>query len=657
MVSQNNISSTTPMGANLVPGGGATFRVWAPSATAVYINGTFSSETLDQQTADLLMAKDASGYWTGFIDKATEGDTYHFWVEGAGSKGYKRDPYARELVGDGTFPNCSCSIRASDVYPWHDASFVTPDFSNMILYQLHVGTYAIETPGVASTFLDVIDKIPYLAELGVNVIQPLPVDETETDPSLGYDGADIFSPDIPYVVSDPAVLNVHLAAINQLLEAKSQAPLTLDDIRSGPGQLKAFVDLCHVYGLAVAFDVIYNHAGGFSVGGKFDDECLYFFDRAVMGNQNDSLYFTEKDFGTGGLSYAFWKSDVRQFLINNALFYINEFHADGFRYDEISGLLTMNLESGWDFCRDLTGTLRFVKPRLLQNAEYWPFEFNNFPKPLSAIVGPASEGGAGFDAVQHDGLRSAVRSAVKSSSFGSTASVSMQDIARNLFPSGVSHGWQALPCVENHDIVKVGQEPRLPVLADSSNPRSWYASSRSRFATGILLTAPGIPHIFMGQEFLEPKQWSWDPTSANLLSWDALKPGADPVMANHLHFTKDLIRLRWNQPALRGDHVNAFYADDANRVIAFQRWLDGEGRDVVIAATLSETTWFNYSIGFPSPGHWTEIFNSDLYENFPNPEVAGNGGGIDVNGPPMQGLPASAAIVIPANGFVVFARG
>jgi 1,4-alpha-glucan branching enzyme len=128
-------------------------------------------------------------------------------------------------------------------------------------------------------------------------------------------------------------------------------------------------------------------------------------------------------------------------------------------------------------------------------------------------------------------------------------------------------------------------------------------------------------------------------------------------MANHLHFTKDLIRLRWNQPALRGDHVNAFYADDANRVIAFQRWLDGEGRDVVIAATLSETTWFNYSIGFPSPGHWTEIFNSDLYENFPNPEVAGNGGGIDVNGPPMQGLPASAAIVIPANGFVVFARG
>lgn len=73
-------------------------------------------------------------------------------------------------------------------------------------------------------------------------------------------------------------------------------------------------------------------------------------------------------------------------------------------------------------------------------------------------------------------------------------------------PYGFAHGWQAVTCIENHDIVKVGANPRIPMLADSSNSQSWYARSRSRFAGAILLTAPGIPQIFMGQEFLEDQQ-------------------------------------------------------------------------------------------------------------------------------------------------------
>ncbi|HYA16516.1 MAG TPA: alpha amylase C-terminal domain-containing protein, partial [Bryobacteraceae bacterium] len=354
--------------------------------------------------------------------------------------------------------------------------------------------------------------------------------------------------------------------------------------------------------------------------------------------------------------YALWKQDVRQYLINNALYYINEFHVDGFRYDEISGLLTMNLESGWDFCCNLTDTLRYAKPRLLQNAEYWPYEFNNFPKTWADITAPTSAGGAGFSAVQHDGLRGAVRGAVQSASYGMNSAVSMTNIASNLWPGGLSQPWQGIPCVENHDIVKTGADQRIPFLADSTDRRNWYARSRSRFASGILLTACGIPQIFMGQEFLEDKQWSWDPTSPDLLYWAGLQPGVDIAMQNHLKFMQDLIRVRWNQAALRGDRVNPFHVHDQNRVIAFQRWIDGSGEDVVIAATLSDTTWYNYAIGFPGPGTWREIFNSDLYDNFPNPIVAGNGGSIEAWGAPMHGLPASAAITIPANGFVIFAR-
>src|ERR1035438_9718326 len=160
MISPDNISATTPMGATLLAGGGATFRAWAPRASAVYINGIFGGVPQAGQTGALLLAKDASGYWTGFAEAAQEGDLYHFWVTGLGSSGYKRDPYARELATDAPFPNCSCIIRSATAYPWHDADYVTPDFTNIIVYQIHIGTYAISKPDVASTFLDVVGKIP-----------------------------------------------------------------------------------------------------------------------------------------------------------------------------------------------------------------------------------------------------------------------------------------------------------------------------------------------------------------------------------------------------------------------------------------------------------------------------------------------------------------
>ena len=459
------------------------------------------------------------------------------------------------------------------------------------------------------------------------------------------------------MVTDQNALAGYLATINGLLQAKGLAPIALQDIESGHAQLQALVDLCNVYGIAVAFDVVYNHAGGFTVNGTLDDNCIYYFDRVPnVNNNNDSLYFTDQDRGTGGLAFALWNNDVSQFLVNNASYYLNEFHADGFRYDEISILLSTNKDSGWTFCCDLTDTLRYIKPRLLQNAEYWPFEFNDYPKPWPSIVTPVASGGAGFDVVQHDALRGAVRGVLLSAAQGQQAAVSMDSLAAALYPPGFSHGWQAVTCVENHDVVYVGRNPRIPTLSDSSNHRSWHARSRSRFATGILLTSPGIPQLFMGQEFLEDKQWNEYPGGSNLIWWGGLDNGTDPAMVNHLRFTKGLIQLRWNQPALRSDNVNAFHVDDANRVIAFQRWLEGSGQDVIVVATLAEGTWYNYAVGFPYGGQWNEVFNSDVYDNWVNPIVAGNGGGIVASGPPMHGFPNSAAITIPANGLVVFAR-
>ena len=115
---------------------------------------------------------------------------------------------------------------------------MTPDFANMIVYQVHIGTYAISQPGIALDVSGYHRQDSLLVAFGINVLQPLPVDEVETDPSMGYDGADYFSPDFPYVVTDPSALAQYLATINSLLPAKGLSPLALNDIVSGPAQLK-----------------------------------------------------------------------------------------------------------------------------------------------------------------------------------------------------------------------------------------------------------------------------------------------------------------------------------------------------------------------------------------------------------------------------------
>ena len=679
------------MGANLiadfgVAGGGATFRVWAPRATAVYLTGVFGGVSHTGQTQDLLL-KNTGDYWSGFLPQAADGDTYGFFVIGPGSRGYKRDPYAREFANDPAlpFPVCMAVLRAAKAYPWHDEGFRAPGYSDIVLYQLHIGTYAPAGPGWAGTYLDVIAKIPYLVALGVNAVQPLPIYEMEDSPSqgypgLGYQGSDLYSPALDYAAYDAEAIDAGLATINMLLAAKGHRPLARANITPGYAQLKAMVDLLHVYGIAVVFDVVYNHAGGWGQtytvpksvdpSGTLhgDDYSLYFWDRALTSlngayDNNQSLYFTNQGF-VGGLAFAMWNMDVRGFLKNNAAWHLRELHADGFRYDEISVLLDINLTSGWDFCRELTSLVRSINPGALQNAEYWPGEFG---APAHLMVQPVSADGLGFDVVQHDALRESVRSAVQQSAAGASSYVNIGAIAGSLWPPGFTSSWQAIPCVENHDIVKLGEKPRIPRLADNSNTRSWYARSRSRVATGLLLTAPGIPQIFMGQEFLEDKQWCPDPRHPDhLIWWGGLAASADgqhavdPAMADHLRFTQDLVALRHRLPALRAEGFNVFFSSDADRVLAFHRWVPGSGQDVVIVASFNESNWWNYAIGFPNTGHWTESFNSDAYDScnanrvFVNPQTAGNAGGITADGPAMHGLPVSASLTIPANGLLVF---
>jgi 1,4-alpha-glucan branching enzyme len=324
------------------------------------------------------------------------------------------------------------------------------------------------------------------------------------------------------------------------------------------------------------------------------------------------------------------------------------------RYDEISQLLNLNVNTGPDFCRRITAACRSVRPDAIHNAEFWPSETG--VTGASDVVNDPKHGGLDFDVRQADGLRLAVRSAIAGAAHGRDATVDMGTIAFEIqnVPQ-FRDKWRAVQCVENHDLVYKGRELRIPRLADGSNPRSWYARSRSRVATGLLLTAPGIPQLFMGQEFLEDKPWSDNPDEGLNIFFGGLS-GQDNSMRNHLRFTRDLIALRKRQAGLNGEGVNAFLYHNIDRVIAFQRWVEGVGEDVVVIASLNEFTFYGYTVGFPGRGRWREIFNSDVYDNWVNPVTAGNGGQVFADGPAAQGLPFSASVVIPANGLVVFAR-
>ena len=660
-ITQDHITELTPYGTNLITdsGGaylGVTVKIWGPSASEVYINGRFNGVNSFTQDQDKnLLLKKRGEDWTGFLAGAKPGETYKFFVVGDDGGGFKRDPDARELTLEPLFPHSDCIVRDPNVFPWHDAGFRPPRFNEMVVYQLHIGTFSRRAGQRMSTYLDVVEKIEYLAELGANVIQPLPVSEFEATPGLGYDNCDYFSPEMGYQVSNEALLAQYLQTINRLLAQRQRTPLQLDDIRGGDAQLKVMVDLLHLYGMAVVLDVVYNHGGGFGGFGGIpaDTEAIFFWDRQKPGDNNRSLYFTSQTY-SGGLGFALFKQPVSDFLIRNALYLLSEFHIDGLRYDEISQLLNLNVNTGPDFCRRITAACRKIRLDAIHNAEFWPSETNV----VSAfdVVNDAARGGLGFDARQADGLRLAIRTAIEGAAHGRQADVNMDSIAFEIqnVPQ-FRDKWRAVQCTENHDIVYKGRDLRIAKLADGSNARSWYARSRSRVATGLLLTAPGIPQLFMGQEFLEDKPWSDNPEDGLNIFFDGLS-AQDTSMRNHLRFTRELIALRRRLPGLNGEGVNVFFRHNVDRVIAFHRWVEGAGDDVVVVASLNEFTVDSYVVGFPQPGLWREVFNSDVYDNWVNPIVAGNGGQVFANGPSAQGLPFSASLVIPANGLLVFAR-
>jgi len=656
VISQDHISAATPLGANLVADG-ATFRAWAPHAAEAHLELN-TAEANFRPGADTLLTKDASsGIWSGFVRGVRDGDAYLFFVVGPDgrAKGFKRDPYARELGTDPQWPSCDCIVRDPDSYPWHDQDFRRPEFSDLVIYQFHVGTFYATNPDGSDrrttrggTVLDALFRLDHWLGLGINAVEPLPIVEFETMTSEGYNTGDLFSPEMRYGVP-AAELGRYLDRVNELLARRAKSPITLDQLRSHSNQLKAFIDVCHAHGIAVLLDVVYNHAGGGFPGGRegFDPRSLYFFDFQDAVSDNNSLYFTDASCPPGGRFFRFREPQVQQLLIDNARMFLDEYHVDGFRFDEASFI---DEQGGFPFLQRMTGELRSTHPDRILIAEYWRHD-------ESFALGRPDGLGAGFHAVWTDGLRNAIRGAVARAAHAFSGDLDLADVFSNLFPPfAPPDAWRAVNCVENHDITYADHSEggRIAHLADDTDARSRFASGRSRVAAGLLLTGPGIVLLFMGQEILEYRSWHDTPGfhPNTLINWDDL--GKVKPLGDHLRFYQDLLTLRKRLKSLRNGSARPYHAPRGNRVVAFHRWVEFEGHDVIIIASLNESTYRDYVIGFPRPGRWLEVFNSVIYQDFFRPPYDGNPAGISADGPPFESMPHSASIVIPAMSFVVF---
>jgi len=224
------------MGGTLVAGG-ATFRIWAPRAKSVYVSGDFNGW---KQDGSCLLNQIGGGHWAGFFSGLNDGDQYLFYIDGIGTSNYKRDPRGRALTFLPSFPGSNCVLRSPSRFPWHQTGFRPPAFNDVIIYQLHVGTYLIQPGNNDGSFLDVISKIPYLAALGVNAIEPMPIQEFPTNFSLGYNGTDYFSPENEYGEADESKLVGYFNTVNAILQLAGRSRLVKKLVLAAARSQKSF---------------------------------------------------------------------------------------------------------------------------------------------------------------------------------------------------------------------------------------------------------------------------------------------------------------------------------------------------------------------------------------------------------------------------------
>jgi 1,4-alpha-glucan branching enzyme len=572
------------MGTMLYPGGVA-FRVWAPFASAVFAAGTFNHWNPSSHP----FARDQDGCWSVDVPGAGIGDEYQFVIRnGTQPLLWRKNPYASEVVS-----SSGNAIIHDPSFDWTGDNFTMPPWNELVIYEMHVGTFN-DAPGSGpGTFDEILPKLPYLRDLGVNAIEIMPVEEFPVDYSWGYNPAD---------------------------------PFSVESALGGPRGLHRFVKTAHAHGIAVILDVVYNHFGP----GDLD---LWRFDGWSDPDHDGGIYFYDRarahtDWGDTRPDYG--RPEVRQFIRDNALFWLNKYRLDGLRFDSVSNIRTVDgrdLPDGWSLLQWINNEIRASQPWKITIAE--DLQNNEW------ITRETGAGGAGFGSQWDAAFVHPVRAAV----------ITGDDGARDMWAvrDAITHRYNGDACrrviyTESHDEVANGHA-RVPEEIWPGNAGSWFSRKRSTLGAALVFTAPGIPMIFQGQEFVEDEYFR----DSVPLDWGKLQlwPGIHALY-------RDLIRLRRNwfdrTRGLRGQHVNVHHVNNTDKLLACHRWQDGgPGDDVMIVANFANRSYQSYTLGFPRAGWWRVRFNSDWqgygadFGNQPGYDtVAGDG--------PADGMPFRANV-------------
>ena len=365
-------------------------------------------------------------------------------------------------------------------------------------------------------------------------------------------------------------------------------------------------------------------------------------------NDGGGIYFYQdwrKSTPWGDTRPDYGRPEVRQFMRDNALMWVEDYHIDGLRMDMTLYIRSVradgeaNLPDGWSLIQWINGEIREKHPNTITIAE--DLQHNDW------LTKPTDEGGAGYGAQWDDQFVHPIREAVITAS---DEHRSMEKVAHAITHRYNSDAFQRVIYSESHDEVANGRARVVHEIAPG-DPRNWFAQKRATLAAALVFTAPGLPMLFQGQEFLEG-EWFRDTVP---LDWDKQEEFRGIV-----RLFRDLIRLRLNKTGktrgLTGQHVQLIRVDDANNVIAFRRWMDGgPGDDVVVVANFHRDPREKFEIGFPAVGAWKLQLNRDwtgyssVFDGYPSGDVTAVPGEYD-------GLPAHAPVNIGPYSVLVFSQ-
>ena len=535
---------------------GVTFRLWAPHATQVSVIGSFNGW---DGTAHPMQPVEG-GHWLAQVEGAKVGDPYKYQLVTSAGVIKRIDPYAREVTN-----SVGNAIIHDPAFDWSDDDFTMPPWNQLIIYELHVGTFNDDDPFRPGKFITITARLEYLKRLGVNAIQIMPVGQFAGLRSWGYNPSHLFAVDSDY---------------------------------GGSLGLKRFIKRAHQAGIAVILDVVYNHFGP-------SDLDLWQFD-GWSENGKGGIYFYNDDRALtpwGETRPDYGRGEVRQFILDNVLLWLDEYRVDGLRFDSTfyirkfgdSG--SQELPDGWSLLQAINETVSRSRPGRITIAE--DLQSNHW------ITKDVGAGGAGFASQWDPHFVRPIRDAVIANQDQDRSLSRIRDAILYRYNDDA---FERVIYSESHDDVANGQS-RIPQEVDSTDPTGWYAQKRSTIAAAMVFTAPGIPMLFQGQEFLEGG-WFRDTTPVD---WDQRD-----TFRGIVRLYRDLIRLRLNHQGvshgLCGQFTQVTHLNEDRKMLAFHRWdRGGPGDDVVVIANFFHAAQDHYILGFPAKGKWNLRFNSDWH--------------------------------------------